>query len=594
MNDASQSLANRQPALLDRLERVSPVEGERVIASLRNRSLNWESLIDRWVRGLQFKGGDAIALSGVGDGSHIIKLLDTIPKDAFLFCGELDVSVAKAFLESENASRLFSDDRFFFGAGELDDAFFESMERFPVLDVVNAEPLIFAPIYQLNEDGYSRFFVEFARRLEYWRKLFGTNVVSSGDWQGNTISNTKFLIGAPDLGEFEKAFEGLPLVLVSAGPSLDESLDFLKSVANRSAVVTVNSSYRAVRNAGIIPHFVLAADPFEDTAKGFDGVACDETILICPFIVCPTVVELFYPRMITWSADNLLASYLRLKLGLPLGTRVLEQGTVSACAFDLARIFGCTEMILVGQDLAVSPTGQSHATDSFYSDMNWNKANLDNCRPFPGNTLKTVLVEEKLLVYLKTFEQLVAECGSWLNVRNTSRLGAKIEGAPYQEFEAIQIALAESLENKLSDAYRDFHNKLKQSEARREAANEELKSLEAYTRKVCGLSLRLGISLETKGLDGKNDSQALEKALSSREELIGHLESHEDFHSILKDGALKYELLQYSREIRSSEIERDVVNQQINELKSYSWALAEGSFKLLSDLRSNIEDCADR
>ncbi len=590
MGDAANVWIERFPKLLDGLRDVSISTGEEEIREIRNRSLGWDALLDRWIAGLEIKEGEALAVSGVGDGSHLIRLLDTLPRHCSVFCGELDKSIAKAFLESDNASKLLADDRFFLGIGELDDSFFETMEKFPVLNVVGAQPIIFAPFYQRNEEGYARFFLEFVRHLEHWRKLFGTNVVSSGDWQRNTIANTRHLIGAPDLGEFQDAFAGATLTLVSAGPSLDESLEFLKSIKENSLIVAVNSSYRAVRNAGIVPHFVLAADPFEHTAKGFEGVSCDGSILICPFIVHPPVVETFFPRILTWSGENLLASYLRLKLGLPLGTNVIEKGTVSACAFDLARIFGCSEIVLVGQDLAISSSGQSHAKDSFYSDLNGNRANVDACRHYPGNTLESVLVEEKLMVYLKTFEELARLNKNRLSIWNTSRLGARIKGIPYVEFSEIQRRLRDGQEPSINEKFCRIFDSLSDDSTSWKMARSELDKFDQYVHSVCSLSLKLAILLESNELnESKNVKDTVAKAFEIRGLLIEQLESHQDFHSILKDGALKYELLQHSREMRSSLSTENPLNKEIEELLSFAWALAEGSFKLLSDLRASLK-----
>src|SRR5690606_13857513 len=174
-----------------------------------------------------------------------------------------------------------------------------------------------------------------------------------------------------------------------------------------AVVVAVNSSYRAVRNAGIVPTLVLAADPRGFTLRGFAGVRADGPYIVTTPIVHPGVTAMFAGRSFTWTGDNELVHVLRRRVGLPPGTPLVEQGTVSACAVDLAVLLGCDRICLVGQDLAVRDDGRSHASDSFYTDLGMNEADTAECRRLPGNTLPEVLVEGKLYVYLKVFEQLV-------------------------------------------------------------------------------------------------------------------------------------------------------------------------------------------
>ena len=298
-------IEERFPALLERVKAVSVAKKANPAKGLRSRSQDWDGLIARWVEGLDLESNAAIALSGFGDGSHVEALMKALPSETCVFCVEEKVEDLVAAGANERVCRLLEDRRLFIGCGELDQECFESLSRFPLLEVRSASPVIFAPIFNSSPRYYSRYFTEFARAFDYWRKLFGTNVTASGKWQSNTLKNLPILAGAPDIAVLKGAFEGRTMILISAGPSLDESLEFVRENEDRCVIVAVNSSYRALRNAGIVPHFVLAADPYEYTAKGFDGVSCDGTILLCPYIVYSDVVRRFLGRIATWSGSNL-------------------------------------------------------------------------------------------------------------------------------------------------------------------------------------------------------------------------------------------------------------------------------------------------
>jgi len=447
MSERMELFAQRHMHLVDRVKAVSPASGD--LAAWKSETEDSDALIERWLEGLTFSFDTAIALSGVGDGSHILALLERMPESGLIFCGEPDVRKFRAFLDTDVAGRLLADERVLFGAGELDDLYFKSLATFTVMDYSDVEPLIFAPLFVEAEDYFASFFLEFVRNLEMWRKMFGTNLTQSGLWQENTLKNMRALVGKTDPIAFQGFFEGLPLVMAGAGPSLDESLDFLRWAQDRAVIVAGNSSMRSLVRAGVRPHFVLAADPNPSTDSGFEGVELGESVLLCPFMVYPEVVKRFGRNVAAWSFGNIMAGYFRNLSGQERQSFFSEQGTVSACAFDLAVILGSPAVFFVGQDLAARVDGKLHADDSFYSDEGSDKVNMAKCRWLPGNTLEKVPVEEKLFVYLKTFvelsraysKELKLKNGKGLSLFNLSRLGAKIEGMPYLPIDKARTVL---------------------------------------------------------------------------------------------------------------------------------------------------------
>ena len=56
------------------------------------------------------------------------------------------------------------------------------------------------------------------------------NLRTGVDLQKNTMKNLQHMVNAPDIGELAGKFEDIPFILVGAGPSLDESIDFLKKM----------------------------------------------------------------------------------------------------------------------------------------------------------------------------------------------------------------------------------------------------------------------------------------------------------------------------------------------------------------------------
>ena len=111
--------------------------------------------------------------------------------------------------------------------------------------------------------------------------------------QQNTLENMEHMATSPDIGELADQFDDIPFILVGAGPSLDDSIEFLNEIQDQAIIVTSNSSYRKLINSGIKPHLVVTADPLSPTLKGFQNVSLEGVPLACPFSAYPKIVKDF-------------------------------------------------------------------------------------------------------------------------------------------------------------------------------------------------------------------------------------------------------------------------------------------------------------
>lgn len=543
-------------------------------------------LARRWLSGRRIRNGAMLAVSGFGDGRHVHALLAQLPPGATVFVGEAKPAMLRAALENESMVDLLGDTRLLLGAGEIDDGFFSPLENFPVVEIADVEPYLFAPVFNQSPNWYAQFFTEFARQIDFRHRLQGTLVADAELWQANTFRNLPLLARAPDLEALFDAFRGLPLVIVSAGPSLDESLEFLREASRKAVVVAVNSSYRAVRSAGIVPALVLAADPREYTALGFRGVPADGTHLVTNPMVHPDVPPRFLHRTFTWSGANALMTEIRRRCGLPPGSTIVEQGTISACAVDLAWIMGCDRVCFVGQDLAVTADGRSHAENSFYSDLGANRVDVAKCRRMPGNTLPEVFVEEKLFVYLKTFEQLAIH-RPHLRFLNTSRLGARIPGIPYADFDEALRWLGTGDTTRASAILAE---RLKQG--RKQALNlakvrRALKPTREFAARILAAALKNAYAFERCPAEimqeSGADSTEVAALLAMADTLRASLDTEREERAILEAGRTRLELFRQRANLGAAEGHPEHARRILRE-REFVWAIAEGAWFLSSCL----------
>ncbi len=167
----------------------------------------------------------------------------------------------------------------------------------------------------------------------------------------NTLANLPHIVGGGDVAELNEAASGLPAVLVAAGPSLDDNLAGLHSVADRVVLIAVDTALRPLRAAGIDPHFVVALDPSEANARHLMGLTPrPETLLVAEGSVDPRVFASFDGAFVFQVSDHQPWPWLG-PLGLTRG-RLAAWGSVLTSALDLARRLGCDPIIFTGADLA--------------------------------------------------------------------------------------------------------------------------------------------------------------------------------------------------------------------------------------------------
>jgi len=545
----------------------------------------------RWLSGRRIRQGALLVVSGFGDGVHLRVLLSVLPDRAKVFATEASPGRLRAVFDQADVRDILGDARLLLGVGETGDGFFAALPKSDILEFADIEPWIFAPAYNEAPEYYARCFTEFARHVDVSRKLEGTRIADAALWQANSFANLDALAAAPELPALAGVFRGRPMVLVSAGPSLDESLDFLREASRVAVIVAVNSSYRAVRRAGVVPHLVLAADPREFTARGFAGVPVDGTFLVTTPIVHPDVVASFAGRTFIWSGANALFLELRRRLEMPAGIRIVEQGTVSACGIDLAIVMGCDRVCLVGQDLAIRADGRSHAEDSFYTDLGANRADTEECRRLPGNTLPEVLVESKLYIYLKTFEQLAVHRPQ-LKFCNTARLGARIAGMPYLPFDQALTWLGTKSTSGATDALAGRHDSGAAQALGRDRARDVLRPTRAFAAEMLKRALRAAALCEAFSdesvEEAAGDDARFSGVWAAADQIRAYAAENPGDFEILEGGRTRLELHKARASAQALPAGMAASTKRFVAEREYAWAMAEGAWFLLHQLDSLV------
>ena len=207
---------------------------------------------------------------------------------------EKDPALLRETFSRFDYSDILSNDRFLLGTGEPENQFFAPIQGAALTGVADINSLIFSPLHKVDELYYDKVRNELVRQYLVIRPLMEVNVRTATNLQENTLQNLPHMINAPDIGEFKDKFQDISFILIGAGPSLDESIDFLKEVQDKAIIVASNSPYRKLINNGIRPHLVVTADPMEPTLSGFQKhVSIDDVPLASSSVHTRKLLKVF-------------------------------------------------------------------------------------------------------------------------------------------------------------------------------------------------------------------------------------------------------------------------------------------------------------
>ncbi|MCB1171807.1 MAG: DUF115 domain-containing protein, partial [Leptospiraceae bacterium] len=278
-------------------------------------------------------------------------------------------------------------------------------------------------------------------------------------WLRNTLLNSRQARPAPEpenLLVWQNRWKDRPALLVSAGPSLTESLPWIRKYQDRFFILACDTALKPLLRAGIRPHGAHILDAQKQTLLHFLNEDLSDLVLFADLVCHPSLPLHLKP------AGWIFSSTARLiyrpdgsteELRTP-GTELLESmagaqgrlqsgGSVATSAFDLLRFLGFRSIYFAGQDLAWT-FRQLHALNTHHYER-WNNMvqrtlsleSINERIVQKRDVMAVAAVDAKSIpgdfilgLYRTWFEQSIEALAGEDPVQclNLSRSGANIEG----------------------------------------------------------------------------------------------------------------------------------------------------------------------
>lgn len=377
-----------------------------------------------------FKNKDTVVIFGFGMGYHIEALINEFPK-----MNKLIIEPSRELFYKALSAR---DLRHIFKAKNVELLLEEDMSY-----CVNylSNQYVMGKIFDfelLELPGYVRIFgdkvqevkVQFTKFLRTYNVNLRTEMFFFDDWIKNFYLNLNQVAKSADIEDLAGKFNGVPAIMVSAGPSLKKNIEVLRQVENRAIIIANGSTVSILQEAGIKPHIMLGIDGCENMSEIFCSIQWTDIIFAYLLNVHHRCVNLYQgPKLYLKSNAEPMVQALEEGIGHP--TRIVQTG--GSCAnvsMDFINILGCDPIIMIGQDLAytgmeVYAEGHLHKdrADAFVRDS----SNLIKVKDIYGNEIFTA---QNLLTMLYTFENYVGKQPATRHFINATEGGIPIKGVP--------------------------------------------------------------------------------------------------------------------------------------------------------------------
>ncbi len=304
----------------------------------------------KFVDSMEIKRDSVFLIFGFGMGHFVRELMSRCCNRNFIFVYEPDSAVFSKIIDEGYCNDIFSDPNVYVISDSDIKSYDLFIKNFVDTDLYMRSQTYIIPTY---EAVYQKEYLEF---LKCTKEMVSENIIRKNtvfnkneNWVKNFYRNIKQVVTAYSLTQFENVFQGGTAVIVSAGPSLKKNMHLLKEIKGKVPIISVFVAAKVLLANDIVPDFIVSID---DIQKGMEEKKYDNIPLVFDSRVPPEFINAHKGIHININSntdENSKCIYGR------LGKKYMHTvggGSVACDCTAMAQVFGCKNIILIGQDLA--------------------------------------------------------------------------------------------------------------------------------------------------------------------------------------------------------------------------------------------------
>lgn len=396
------------------------------------------AVCEQWIQKQgRFEEYAPVVIVGISNGVHIERIMEEVPKTANILIYEPSLELFRREIEEVDLSFLFQLD---IPVGVIVEGFNEVEMDVYFHRMISYDNMTSLKYYESG--NYAELFPE---KVENFVKQLHQHVYTQGvNWNTfarytsikakNVFHNLPYLYEGYSAEQLKGILpEDVPVIVVSAGPSLNKNLMDLKKAVGKACIIATDTAMKPLLNAGIVPHLFVIVDGLKPGLL-FQHKDISKVPMVTMTEVSVESMKSHKGKKFFYYSGSPFEHQLLKDLGeKEQADRTLPNfetgGSVATTAFTLGRYMGAKTIILMGQDLALTGN-RTHADGTFQDKMD--EVTIDKNDSFYMDVEAIdggmVTTRGDLKVYLDWFEKYIKKWDDVTTVDATEG-GALIHGS---------------------------------------------------------------------------------------------------------------------------------------------------------------------
>lgn len=299
------------------------------------------------------KYGTTIFVFGFGLSYYIEELYEVVKSRADVVIYENDKELFDITMKNIDISNLLIKENIYI--------FFE-LNKLKFLNAKNDNFInSILPVYSKLYEKEFKNFLERIKEL-ILDKLIDKNTVSKYKylWFEVEIENLKSLQNSYNLADFKDCFKDKPIVVVSAGPSLNKNVNLLKQIQGKVCILCAFSAAKVLEKEGIKPDFLTSIDSLQYGLSEYESnipliISNNGNKNLIKEHRAQKLIYIPYSIPLILLRDKLISDNLKDLNKYGIG------GDVSYFSTMIAKFLGASTIILIGQDYSWIDNENAHA-----------------------------------------------------------------------------------------------------------------------------------------------------------------------------------------------------------------------------------------
>lgn len=421
-------------------------------------------------------------VSGFCLGYVVEKIIERIGKEAKILVIEPNLRILKEQMEitGETKWREYENLKFFSGIN-----FQELKENY----LINTGFASYSNTNVIFTNEYQEYYIKyFTKVLQIISEMKVGLIIDQNTREkmnviilSNIVKNRSYISAGYDITYHKDKYQGIPALIVSAGPSLEKNIHLVKEF--QGMIFAGGRSLTPVLNQGVNPDFIVTIDPQDITYETFKGnTTTDIPLIAVPSANTQILTESQGPQYFTDNDVNTVKALTGVSVPyLTIG------GSVATLGLSAAQYMGCNPIIFIGQDLAFTGM-KAHSEECSINGENIIIKKNSNLKLVQGYYDEEVYSDYTFIGYMRWIEEFIAYYKDTIFI-NATEGGAYMRGALHQPLSEV-IAKYRHISKPL---IKHIQNKIKKNTVDEAIGRsiEELKKLNSYVRQGESLSKKL-------------------------------------------------------------------------------------------------------